>query len=142
MVDQNALRTNQVFIVATVAIAFLLGAEWGAWLIGLLAICMAIGVLSPGNGPIQLLYRKAIVPAGIVKPHREPGSAAPHRFAQAMGAVCLALSAILLGLGFDLAGWALGFVVLALVLVNLLFGFCTGCFIYLQLGRLRQGAHA
>jgi hypothetical protein len=29
MVDQNALRTNQVFIVATVAIAFLLGAERG-----------------------------------------------------------------------------------------------------------------
>jgi hypothetical protein len=141
MVDQNALRTNQVFIVATVAIAFLLGAERGAWLIELLAVCMAIGVISPGNGPIQLLYRKVLVPAGIVKPNREAGSAAPHRFAQAMGAVCLGLAAIVLFLGFDLAGWGLGFIVLALALVNLLFGFCTGCFIYLQLGRLRQGAH-
>ncbi len=51
MVDQNALRTNQIFIVATVAFAFLLGSERGAWLIALLAVCMAIGVLSPGNGP-------------------------------------------------------------------------------------------
>jgi hypothetical protein len=142
MVDQNALRTNQVFIVATVAIAFLLGAERGAWLIALLAVCMAIGVISPGNGPIQLLYRKVLVPAGIVRPNREADSAAPHRFAQAMGAVCLSLAAIVLFLGFDLAGWGLGFIVLALALVNLLFGFCTGCFIYLQLGRLRQGAHA
>jgi hypothetical protein len=142
MVDQNALRTNQVFIVATVAIAFLLGGERGAWLIALLAVCMAIGVISPGNGPIQLLYRKVLVPAGIVKPNREAGSAAQHRFAQAMGAVCLSLAAIVLFLGFDLAGWGLGFIVLALALVNLLFGFCTGCFIYLQLGRLRQGAHA
>ena len=142
MVDQNALRTNQVFIVATVAIAFLLGAERGAWLIALLAVCMAIGVFSPGNGPIQLLYRKVFVPTGIVKPNRETGSAAPHRFAQAMGAVCLALAAALLFLEFDLAGWVLGFIVLALALVNLLFGFCTGCFIYLQLGRFRQGAHA
>ncbi len=142
MVDQNALRTNQIFIVATVAIAFLLGAERGAWLLALLAACMAIGVLSPGNGPIQLLYRKVLVPAGIVKPNREAGSAAPHRFAQAMGAICLALAAISLFLGFDLVGWVLGFIVLSLALVNLLFGFCTGCFIYLHLGRLRQGAQA
>jgi hypothetical protein len=142
MVDQNALRTNQVFIVATVAIAFLLGGERGAWLIALLAVCMAIGVISPGNGPIQLLYRKVLVPAGIVRPNREADSAAPHRFAQAMGAVCLSLAAIVLFLGFDLAGWVLGFIVSTLALVNLLFGFCTGCFIYLQLGRLPQGAHA
>jgi hypothetical protein len=74
-----------------------------------------------------------------LKPNREPGNAAPHRFAQAMGAVCLALAALLLFLGFHLAGWTLGFLVLALALVNLVFGFCTGCFIYLQLGRLRHG---
>ena len=140
MVDQNVLRTNQVFIVATVAIAFLLGADQGAILLALLALCMAIGVTSPGNGPIQLLYRRLLIPAGIVKPDREPGSPAPHRFAQAMGAGCLAIATILLLLGSDLAGWALGFLVLALALVNLVFGFCTGCFIYLHLGRLRGNA--
>lgn len=142
MVDQNALRTNQIFIVATVAIAFVLGAQRGAWLIALLALCMAIGVISPENGPLQLLYRKVLVPAGIVRPHREMGSASPHRFAQAMGAACLGLAAIFLIAGLDVAGWVLGFIVLALALVNLVFGFCTGCFIYLQLGRLRPGAGA
>lgn len=142
MVDLNALRTNQVFIVATVAIAFLLGTDIGALLIALLALSMAMGVAMPGNGPIQVLYRKALAPAGIVKPNREPGSQAPHRFAQAMGAVCLALSAALLLLGFETAGWILAFIVLALALVNLVFGFCTGCFIYLHLGRLRGGARA
>lgn len=142
MVDQNGLRTNQVFIVATVAVAFLLGVERGPWLIALLALFMAIGVISPGNGPIQLLYRKVLLPSGVVKPNREIGSAAPHRFAQGMGATVLALAAILLFLGFDLAGWVLGFLVLSLALVNLVFGFCTGCFIYLHLGRLRQRAQA
>ena len=142
MVDLNALRTNQVFIVGTVAVAFLLGADRGALLLALLALCMAMGVAIPGNGPIQLLYRKVLVPAGIVKPNREPGSAAPHRFAQGMGAACLALSAALLLAGFDLAGWVLAFLVLALALVNLVFGFCTGCFIYLHLSRLRGGASA
>lgn len=142
MVDQNALRTNQVFIVTTVALAFLLGAERGVWLLALLALSMAIGVIAPGNGPIQLLYRQGLVPAGIVKPHREAGSAAPHRFAQAMGTVCLTLAAISLLLGFDLVGWILGIIVLSLALVNLLFGFCTGCFIYLHLGRLQQSLQA
>ena len=142
MVDLNALRTNQVFIVATVAIAFLLGPEIGVLLIALLALSMAMGVAVPGNGPIQVLYRKVLVPMGIVKPNREPGSPAPHRFAQAMGTACLAVAAALLLLGFDTAGWVLAFIVLALALVNLIFGFCTGCFIYLQLGRLRHGAGA
>lgn len=142
MVDLNALRTNQVIIVATVAVAFLLGAERGAWLIVLLALCMAIGVVSPGNGPIQLLYRKGLLANGVIKPDRSPGSAAPHRFAQAMGATVLALAALLLLLGFDNAGWFFGFMVLALALVNLVFGFCVGCFLYLHLSRLRQGVSA
>lgn len=142
MVDLNALRTNQAFIVGTVAIAFLLGADRGVVLLALLALCMAIGVAIPGNGPIQLLYRNVLVPAGIVKPDRAPGSRAPHRFAQGMGTACLALSAALLLGGFDIAGWTLAFVVLALALVNLVFGFCAGCFIYLHLNRLRGGASA
>ena len=140
MVDLNALRANQAAIVATVSVAFLLGAERGAWSIALLAVCMAIAVAAPGYGPIQLLYLKLLIPMGIVKPNRQPGTAAPHHFAQAMGMVCLALSAALLLFGFELAGWVLGFIVLALALVNLLFGFCAGCFIYLHLGRVRQPA--
>ena len=108
----------------------------------MLALCMAIGVISPGHGPIQVFYRKGPVPAGIVNPNREAGSAAPHRFAQAMGAICLALAALLLFTGFTLVDWILGFIVLSLALVNLLFGFCTGCFIYLHLGRLQHSLQA
>jgi hypothetical protein len=114
----------------------------GAALLALLALCMAIGVAFPGNGPIHIFYRQVLVPAGIVKPKRESRSQAPHRFAQGMGAACLALSAVLLLSGFDIAGWAFGFLVLALALVNLVFGFCTGCFLYLHLSRLRGGAGA
>ena len=50
MVDLNALRTNQVIIVGTVALAFLLGAERGVVLLALLALCMAIGVAFPAKG--------------------------------------------------------------------------------------------
>lgn len=142
MVDLNALRTNQIVIVATVAVAFVLGTETGVWLLALLALCMAIGVAVPGKGPIQLFYRQLLIRGGIVKPNKTTGSNAPHRFAQTMGAVVLALAAMSLLAGFDMVGWGLGFVVLALALVNLVFGFCAGCFLYLQLGRLRQGVRA
>jgi len=59
-----------------------------------------------------------------------------------LGAAVLALAALLLFLGFDIAGWFFGFMVLALALVNLVFGFCAGCFLYLHLGRLRQQVRA
>lgn len=138
MVDRNAFRTNQVVIVGIVAIAFLIGMPWGGWLLGLLAASLALGVLAPGRGPIQFLYRAVLVPAGIVEPALEPGSVAPHRFAQGVGAAVLGAATLLLGIGYDALGWALGFVVLALALVNLVFGFCAGCYLYLQLGRQRR----
>ncbi|HMQ34233.1 MAG TPA: DUF4395 family protein [Chloroflexaceae bacterium] len=34
-------------------------------------------------------------------------------------------------------GWALALMVVALAAINLIFGFCAGCFVYTQLARLR-----
>jgi hypothetical protein len=133
-VDVNALKTNQATIVAVVLLAFVLGTgNGGAWLIAALAVSLAIGAARPGYGPIQLLYRRVLLPTGGVKPNPRPDDPAPHRFAQAMGAGVLALSAILLFAGATVVGWALAWIVLALALVNLVFGFCAGCFIFLQL---------
>src|SRR4051794_20827271 len=135
-VDVNALKTNQATIVAVVLLAFVLGTgNGGAWLVAALAISLAIGAARPGYGPIQLLYRHVLLPAGVIKPNSRPDDPAPHRFAQAMGAGVLALSAILLFAGATVVGWAFAWIVLALALVNLVFGFCTGCFIFLQLRR-------
>ena len=36
------------------------------------------------------------------------------------------------------AGWALAIVVIVLAAINLIFGFCAGCFVYFQLARLRR----
>lgn len=135
-VDTNALKTNQALIVATVIVAFVLGEEIGAWLIAALAISLAIGAARPGYGPIQLLYRYAIRGTGLIKPNPRPDDPAPHRFAQALGATFLAIAAILLFAGVATLGWVLAWLVLALALVNLVFAFCAGCFIYLQLRKL------
>ena len=116
--------------------AFVLGtSHGGAWLVAALAISMAIGAAVPGYGPIQLVYRYALRQTGLVKPDVRQEEPAPHRFAQAVGAVVLSASAIALFAGVAWLGWLLGAIVVALALANLVFGFCTGCFIFLQLRR-------
>jgi hypothetical protein len=134
-VDLNALKTNQTMIVAIVVVAFVLGTDIGAWLLAALAVSLAIGATRPGFGPIQLVYRYALRDTGLIKPNIRPEDPAPHRFAQAMGAVCLAVAALILFTGASV-GWLLAWLVLALALVNLVFAFCTGCFIFLQLRKL------
>jgi hypothetical protein len=136
-VDLNALRTNQATIVTVVAVAFVLGTgHGGAWLVAALALSMAVGALSPGNGPIQRFYRHALKETGLVKPEVRLEDPAPHRFAQAVGAGFLTAAAILLFAGVDTLGWVLGAIVVVLALTNLVFGFCAGCFLFLQLRRV------
>ncbi len=137
-IDANALRFNQASIVVLTILAFVLGADIGVWIVLFVGLSLAVGAASPGNGPLQLFYRKVLLPSGLMKPAPEPGSPAPHRFAQAMGGVCLIASAVFLFAGWTVAGWALAWIVIALAAVNLFFGFCAGCFIYLHLDRLRQ----
>jgi hypothetical protein len=76
-------------------------------------------------------------PAGLLRPDMHVEDATPHRFAQGLGAaVLLAASAALLA-GAVALGWGLACVVIALAAINLIFGFCAGCFVYFQLQRLR-----
>jgi hypothetical protein len=62
---------------------------------------------------------------------------APHRFAQGLGAAVLLAATLALFAGAAALGWGLAFVVIGLAAINLLFGFCAGCFVYFQLARLR-----
>jgi hypothetical protein len=135
-VDANALKTNQIAIVVVTVIAFVLGGDVGAWVLLALALSLAIGAARPGYGPIQLFYRRVLLASGRVRVRPQPSPLAPHRFAQAMGAGVLALAGILLLVGATWLGWVLAWLVVALALANLLFGFCAGCFLYLQLRRL------
>jgi hypothetical protein len=138
-IDVSALKTNQVLIVALVAVAFALGEDVGGpWLVAAVGASLLVGAALPGYGPFQLLYRHALRPAGIVRPHPRPDDPHPHRFAQGVGGIFLLLSAISLFSGATILGWVLAWIVVGLALVNLLFGFCAGCFAFYQLRRLRQ----
>jgi len=134
-VDRTALRVNQAFIIGFLALAFLLDQPW---LLAFVFAVMAIGTAFPQAALFQRLYRDVLRPAGLLKPDLHDEDAAPHRFAQGMGAAVLLIATIALFAGAQVLGWGLSFVVIALAAVNLFFGFCAGCFVYFQLQRLRR----
>jgi hypothetical protein len=144
-VDASALKVNQAAIVGLVLVGFVLGTPGGGWIVAFVAAALALGAAAPGYGPFQLLYRRVLRPPGWVKPRPRPDEAAPHRFAQVVGAGFLTVAAVALALGAAALGWGLALLVVALALANLLFGFCAGCFAFLHLRRLwraRAGAPA
>jgi len=134
-VDRTALRVNQACIIGFLALAFLLDQPW---LVAFVCAVMAIGAAFPQAALFQRIYRDVLRPAGLLKPDLHDEDAAPHRFAQGMGAAVLLIATIALFSGAMVLGWGLSFVVIALAAVNLFFGFCAGCFVYFQLQRLRR----
>ncbi|HNP73949.1 MAG TPA: DUF4395 domain-containing protein [Kouleothrix sp.] len=133
-VDHTALRTNQAFIIALLALAFLADQPW---LVAFVCAVMALGTAIPQAALFQRVYRDILRPAGLLRPDLRAEDPAPHRFAQGMGAAVLLAASLALFAGATTLGWALAFVVIVLAAVNLFFGFCAGCFVYFQLARLR-----
>ena len=134
-VDRTALRVNQACIIGFLALAFLFDL---VWLVAFVCAVMALGTAVPQAALFQRIYRDVLRPAGLLKPDIHQEDAAPHRFAQGMGAAVLLIAVVALFLGAQAIGWGLVFVVIALAAVNLFFGFCAGCFVYFQLQRLRR----
>lgn len=132
--DRTALRFNQGAIITLLTLAFLLNQPW---LVAFVAAVMALGTAAPALALFQRLYRDVVRPAGLLKPDLHVEDAAPHRFAQGMGAGVLALAVGAFALGAPGLGWGLTILVMVLAAVNLLFGFCAGCFVFYQLRRLQ-----
>ncbi len=131
-VDHNAIKFGQITIVLVVVVAWLLNLPWLVWL---LAGALALNVAWPAQGPIRLAYRSVILPLRIVRPHLVVDDPAPHRFAQGMGAGVLVAAGAALSAGAGILGWVLAGLVALLAAVNVLWNFCAGCFIFLQLRR-------
>jgi hypothetical protein len=134
-VDAHLLKFSQAWTVGLTAIAFVL--HW-PWLVVIAALCLLISAAVPAVGPFRWLYRYVAVPLRLLRPRIVEDDPAPHRFAQGVGAAFLIASAAVLYLAPAAAGvgWTLDAIVFVLALVNLSFGFCAGCFVYYQLGRL------
>jgi molybdopterin converting factor small subunit len=131
IVDHNALRTNQGFIIGLLLIAFILDAGWLAALVGgVMLVGSALG--RPGFLPVYRLLRRL----DWLQPDRLEDHNAPHRFAQTLGGAFLAAASAAFLSGAGTLGWALAWIVIALAALNLFGGFCVGCAVYYWLHRL------
>lgn len=131
-VDHNAIKFSQVGLTVVALVAFAVGA---VWLVGVLAIIMAVSTAVPPWGPFRVLYRSVVLPAGWLRPNIVDDDPAPHRFAQGVGAAFLGASWIALTAQASALGWVLTVIVAALAMLNVLANFCAGCFVYYQLRR-------
>lgn len=132
-VDHSALRTNQAFIIALLLAAFILN----LWpLVAFVSAVMLVGTLWPGAGLFKRIYQHILRPLGLVRPDVRVDNPEPHLFAQGLGGVFTLAGALALIAGWDVLGWALVWLVIALAALNLFAGFCAGCFIYYRLNRL------
>jgi hypothetical protein len=137
VVDHSALKVNQAGIVVTVLVAVFGSAFYRPLLvlIPLLAIVLLLGTFAPQIALFKQLYFKILKPRGIVKPRPVQDNPVPHNFAQGMGGVFLAVASVFL-LPLPVVGLALALLVAVLAFVNFAFGYCVGCQIYFQLGKL------
>lgn len=133
-VDTHLNKFSQACTVFLTALAFVLNQPM---IVLITAIIMAISALAPQVSPYRWLYRGIAVPLNLLKPRIVEDDPAPHRFAQGVGTVFLIASTIVLFLthATDL-GWILDLIVCVLAAINLVVGFCLGCFVYYHLGRL------
>jgi hypothetical protein len=133
MLDESALKFNQLSIVTLTTLGFILDQPI---LPVLVAAVLIGGSLTPKLALFKMVYRNTIKPLNLMTPRLIDDSPAPHEFAQMLGGIVLGLGSVLLVTGSSVLGWALAWVVIILALANLVFGFCAGCFVYYQLGRL------
>ena len=131
-VDQTALKFNQACIIVLLAWAFLF--NW-PWLVALVAVVMLVGTFQPDAGLFKQFYARVLRPAGLLKPNVVADEPAPHLFAQGVGGIFLLLASFSFLLGWTVLAWVLTGIVIVLDAVNLILGFCAGCFMYYQLGR-------
>jgi hypothetical protein len=135
-VDHTALRFNQACIIGLLILAFLIDASW---LVAFVAAVMLAGAWQPNAGLFKQVYGRWLKPAGVLKPDIVADEPQPHLFAQGVGGLVLLVSTLALLAGAPVLGWVLAGLVVALAAVNLFWGFCVGCFLYLQLAR--RGIH-
>lgn len=131
-VDHSALKTNQIIIIALNILAFILNLPVIA---AFVALMMGLGsaLKVPGFG---FVYKSVLKPRGWVKPDVLEDNPEPHRFAQFLGFLFMAVGSAALFLGSSVLGWSLVWIVVALAALNAFGGFCVGCAVYYWLARL------
>src|SRR5919201_2787421 len=132
VIDARGPRTNQAVIGTLAVVAVLTGQ---AWLLGLLALQLAIGLTLGRRFCLPcLLYFEVLQPRLGEGPLED---ARPPRFANMLGLVFLGSATAFYYLGAETVAWTLGLLVAGLALLAATSGLCLGCETYRLSARLR-----
>jgi hypothetical protein len=136
--DRSALKVGQVMLIDGLAIACLIALARPAAAIALpvFALMLLGSALSPATSLPRALYTGVLKPRGLVRARVRNEDPAPHRFAHLVGGVFLVAASITAASGHLTAAWTLGWIVIALAFLNLVFDICVGCIVYAQLVRV------
>jgi len=133
--DRNAQRFGQLSLVVVLLIGYIVNAP-AVVLVG--AILLASALVAPTWAPQLLLYR-TLVRANVLQTAIYDEDPTPHRFAQQVGGSVLAIGTVAWVVGSTSVVWGAVLLVATLALINLITGFCAGCFMYAQIAKLRGG---
>jgi hypothetical protein len=136
--DRSVLKVNQAILISVIVVGYLVGLVYHpvAWALPVLAVMMLAAVASPSLNVPRQLNLHWLEPAGIVKPRIRQEDPAPHRFAQLLGGVFLAVASVFVITNILLVAWVLAWIVAALAFLNFAFDICVGCIMYAQLVRI------
>ena len=139
-VDSKVPRAKAAFHAVIPALAFLLGWPLAPYILAFTGLAMALSVLAgPRYGLFGRLFSSMIRPAAQIGPGH-PEDVAPHRFAEAVGAIMLLAAAGLYFVGAHGLAQAFTLIVVALAALNAAAGICVGCQMYLLLKRAQGRA--
>lgn len=143
LVDSKVPRGKAAFHTILPALAFLIGGKAGPVIAGITGVLMALSVLAgPRYSVFGILFRTVVRPALKIGPGK-PEEVAPHRFAEAIGAVLLILAgAAGIAAAPDVIWKSITLLVAALAALNWLAGICVGCQMYLLFKRATARAAA
>ena len=130
-VDHAEIKMGQILTMAISATALVL--QKPMLLAALGVIFLLSGTVRPLS-PFSWLYRGVIRPSGIIKSDYRLDNIQSHKFGQLIGALTVVAALSLIQAGYEVAGWAVVVVLIALTLVSYA-GWCIGCYLYYQLNR-------
>jgi hypothetical protein len=136
LVDSKVPRGKAAFHAILPALAFLVGGKAGPVIAGVTGVLMALSVLAgPRYSVFGILFKTVVRPVLKIGPGKLE-EVAPHRFAEAIGAVLLVLAGAAGITGAPDVIWkSVSLLVAALAALNWLAGICVGCQMYLLFKR-------
>jgi hypothetical protein len=124
--DENVVRTIAIVTALTTTIAILAGSYLILFLLG---ADFAVRSFSSGTGSLLKIIAGQI--AGILGiRHKKYTDAAPKKFAAMMGMTFSLLAGLFLLIGLPIAAIITASILIFCALLEGIFGFCLGCFVY------------